>query len=124
MKYFISMLVILALVITIGLVPSVSYAMSHDGVKAQALDHKDCHHHDVGTSTIDKTVQNDQDHSGKCCDKGICKCIGSNCHGMSKMFSNSGNALSTISSSSVVFTFDNQFMDSILPNRVKRPPKA
>lgn len=124
MKYFISMIVILALLISTGLIPSVSYAMSHDGVKAQASGHKDCHHHDVGTSTTDKTFQKDQDHSGKCCDKGLCKCIGSNCHGISQMFSNSGNALATISSGSVVFVFENQFMDSALTNRFKRPPKA
>lgn len=85
---------------------------------------EDCHHHNMVKSTVEKTAKNDQGNSGKCCDKGMCKCIGGNCHSLSKIFGNGSNSLSAVSSSSLVFAFDNQFVDSALPNRLKRPPKA
>lgn len=105
--------------------------MSHDGAKATqtakteaAKDH-DCHGHGEAKVDSQKTAQNDKDPSGKCCDKGMCKCVGGTCHnGLSKIFGNSGNSLATFSSSSQVFAFDNQFVDSAMPNRLKRPPRA
>jgi len=121
---------ILALVITTTVVPSVSHAMPHDGAKAvqttktEAANDHDCHGHGEAKADSQKTAQNDKDASGKCCDKGMCKCVGNNCHSLSKYLGNGNNSISAVSSSSAVFAFDNQFVDSALPNRLKRPPKA
>jgi len=91
--------------------------------KAESSSHRDCHSMKQSDSA-QTNAQNDKDHSGKCCDKGMCKCIGGNCHGMSKIFGNGSNSFAAVSSSSLVFAFDNQFVDSALPSRLKRPPKA
>lgn len=118
---------ILALVVTTTMAPSISYAMPHDGVKAAKTEAKahDCHGHGEAKTTSGKTAQNDKDASGKCCDKGMCKCIGGTCHnGLSQILGNSGNSLLVLSSSQSVFGFENQFVDSALPNRLKRPPRA
>ena len=128
MRNFISIFVILALVLTTSFAPSMSHAASHSHSKNaqnEVIKGHDCHGHSEAKANSDKTAQNDNDGSGKCCDKGICKCVGGNCHnGLSKIFGNSNNLLSAVSSSSLVFAFDSQFTDSAMPNRLKRPPKA
>ena len=120
---------ILALVITTTMAPAVSHAMPHDAKATQATKTEvakghDCHGHGEAKADSQKTAQNDKDASGKCCDKGMCKCVGGNCHSLSKYLSNGGNSLSAVSSSVSVFAFGNQFVDSAMPNRLKRPPKA
>lgn len=130
MRNFISILMILALVITTTMVPAVGRAMPHDGaqaVKAEASKAHDCHGQakaDSQKSTHHNSAHNEKDASGNCCDKGMCKCVGGNCHSLSKYLGNGGNSFSAISTGSLVFAFDNQFVDSALPNRLKRPPKA
>lgn len=128
MRNFISMFMILALVVATTMAPSMSHAMPHDATKAtktQAVKGHDCHGHGESKADSQKTAHNDKEASGKCCDKGMCKCVGGNCHnGLSKIFGNSGNSLAAVSSSSLVFAFDSQFVDSAMPNRLKRPPKA
>jgi hypothetical protein len=123
MKIFVSMFMVLVLVMTTSF-PSMSHAMmNHDAAKVEKVEvseHGDCHGHKEAKQT-QKTAQNDKD---KCCDKGMCKCVGGNCHGMSKIFGNGNNSLAAVSTDSTVFAFDNQFVDSALPNRLKRPPKA
>jgi len=126
MRIFVSMFMVLALVMATSF-PTMSHAMmSHDSAKAEkaeaSSEHGDCHKH-AKAEKSSKTAQNDKDH-GKCCDKGMCKCIGGNCHGMSKIFGNSSNSLSAVTSSSLVFAFDSQLVASALPERLKRPPKA
>ncbi len=99
--------------------------MTHDSAKAEqakASDEGDCHKH-AKAEQSSKTAQNDKDHD-KCCDKGVCKCVGGNCHGMSKIFGNSSNSLAAVSTDSLVFAFDSQLVASALPERLKRPPKA
>jgi hypothetical protein len=129
MRNFISIFMILAFVITTTMVPAMAHAMPHDGAKAvkaestEAAEH-DCHGHGEAKADSQKTVHNDKDSTGKCCDKGMCKCVGGNCHSLSKYFGNSGTSLSAASSSSSVFGFKNQLVDSALPERLKRPPKA
>lgn len=131
MRNLISIFMILALVVTTSFVPSVSHAMPHDDAKADqttkteaAKDH-DCHGHGEAKADANKTVQNDKDASGKCCDGGVCKCVGGTCHnGLSQFLSNGSNSLAAVSSSSAVFAFDNQFVDSAFSNRIKRPPRA
>lgn len=120
------MFMVLALVMATSF-PTMSHAMmSYDSAKAEkaeaSSEHGDCHKH-AKAEQSSKTAQNDKDH-GKCCDKGMCKCIGGNCHGMSKIFSNGSNSLSAVTSSSLVFAFDSQLVASALPERLKRPPKA
>lgn len=106
--------------------PNASHAMmNHDVVKvekAESSEHGDCHKH-AKAEQSGKTAQNDKE-SDECCDKGMCKCIGGNCHGMSKIFGNSSNSLAAISTDSLVFAFDSQLVASALPERLKRPPKA
>jgi hypothetical protein len=135
MRNFISIFTILALVITTTM-PVASHAMmSHDGgaqtvekavetESAAAKDH-DCPGHGEAKADTQKTAQNDKAPPDKCCDKGMCKCVGGTCHnGLSKIFGNGSNSLAAVSSGSLVFGFDNQFVASALPNRLKRPPKA
>lgn len=118
---------VLALVMTTSF-PSTSHAMMpHDSAKIEktkaSSEHGDCHKH-AKAEQSDKTVQNDKD-SGKCCDKGVCKCVGGTCHnGLTKIFGNGSNSLASLSSDSSVFAFDNQFVESALSNRLKRPPKS
>ena len=120
-----------AFVISMTFAPMVSHAMSHDdakavqsGAKTEMAEGHDCHHHGEAKADSQKTAQNDKGTGGHCCDKGMCKCVGGTCHGMSKIFGDGSNALSAVSSSSLVFAFDNQLVDSALPERLKRPPRA
>lgn len=127
MKKFIGIFMVLALVMTTSF-PAASNAMTmpHDSAKAEhakASGEGDCHKH-AKAEQSGKTAQNDKD-SSKCCDKGVCKCVGSTCHnGLSKIFGNGSNSLASLSSDSSAFAFDNQFVESALSNRLKRPPKA
>lgn len=127
-KMYAHIFAVLALVITTSFAPVV-HAMPYSStntaqvVKAEAVKGHDCHGHGAVKGASQKTAQNDKDH-GNCCEKGMCKCIGGNCHGMSKIFGNGSNSLSAVSSSGLVFAFDNQFVDSAQPNRLKRPPRA
>jgi hypothetical protein len=105
--------------------------MPHDNSKtaqtanAETAKGHDCHGHGEAKADSQKTAHNDKDASGKCCDKGMCKCVGGTCHnGLSKIFGNSNNSLAAVSSTILVFAFDNQFVGSAMPNRLKRPPKA
>ncbi len=131
MRNFISIFMILALVITTTMTPAESHAMPHEDTKATqttkteaAKDH-DCHGHGEAKADANKTVQNDKDASEKCCDKGMCKCVGGTCHnGLSQFLGNGGTPLFALTASKSVFGFDNQFVDSAMPNRLKRPPKA
>lgn len=124
MKNFVGIFTILALLITTVL-PAASHAMPQHKAEASKIlvvgENHDCHGHG-SKDTDNKAAQNDA--SDKCCDKGMCKCVGGNCHSLSKYFGNGANSLAAVSSSSNVFAFDNQFVDSALPNRLKRPPKA
>lgn len=122
---------VLALVITTTMAPAVSHAASHnhtkavEAVKAEAPAGHDCHGHGEAKADTQKAAQNDKAPSGKCCDKGMCKCVGGTCHnGLSKILGNNSTSLAAVSSSASVFAFNNQFVDSALPNRLKRPPKA
>lgn len=121
MKKCLSALVI-ALFVMVTTMPSYSQAMVGDhATKAEVLGYGDCHK----AVQADKSVHHEKDNSGKdCCDKGMCKCVGGSCHGMSKIFGNGNNSLAAVSTDSTVFAFDNQFVESALANRLKRPPKA
>ncbi len=104
-----------------------SYAMAHDSAKVEkteaSSEHGDCHKH-ADAEQSGKTAQNDKD-SGKCCDKGICKCVGGTCHnGLSKIFGNSSNVIFSLTSRKDSFNFTNDVMESVLSSRLKRPPKA
>lgn len=100
--------------------------MPHNSMKVEqtkASDAGDCHKH-AKAEQSGKTAQNDKD-SGECCDKNICKCVGSVCHnGLSKIFNNGNGSLFGVASSRSGFTFTNDVVKSALSNRLKRPPKA
>ncbi len=131
MRYLISIVMILALVITTSFASLTAHAMPHDSavpVKAESTEAAkghDCHGHGEAKADANKTVQNDKGASDKCCDKGMCKCIGGTCHnGLSQFLGNGGVPLLSPTASNSVFGFDNQFVDSALPSRLKRPPRA
>jgi len=99
----------------------------HDYAKVEKTEasskHDDCLKH-AKVEQSSKTAQNDKD-SSKCCDKGMCKCIGITCHnGLSNIFSNSSNALFRLTSSTGTFTLTNDVVGFALSNLLKRPPKA
>ncbi len=100
--------------------------MPHDSVKvekAESSEHGDCHKH-AKVEQSGKTAQNDKE-SGKCCDKGMCKCIGGTCHnGLSKVFGSGSDSLLVSSSSKSVFASTNESADSAFLEGLKRPPKA
>lgn len=127
MRIFVSIFMVLALVMTTSF-PAASNAMMmpHDSAKAEqakASDEGDCHKH-AKAEQSDKTAQNDKE-SGKCCDKGVCKCVGSTCHnGLSKIFNNGNGSMFQLVSSADSFNFTNDVVESALSNRLKRPPKA
>jgi hypothetical protein len=130
LRQWFSMLTLIAFVLTTTM-SATSHAMPHDGTKevqstkTEAAKDHDCHGHDEAKADSQKTAKNDKDPSGKCCDKGMCKCLGGTCHnGLSQFLGNSGTPLLVLTASKSVFGFDNQFVDSALPNRLKRPPKA
>src|SRR4051812_32093173 len=78
MRNLISIFMVMALVITTGFAPSVLHANSHSSAKSgqtQISKGEDCHNQGEAKSVLDKMAPNDKDSSGKCCDKGICKCI-------------------------------------------------
>jgi len=127
MQKLLSIFMMLVLVVTTGFLPSLSHAMNHDVAKAEqshANKDSDCHHGMHEKVSPDAAAKKDQDHSGRCCDKGMCKCIDGNCHGLSKIFGNGSSSLSAVTSRPLPFDFDKQFVDSGQPNRLKRPPRA
>jgi hypothetical protein len=117
MRIFVSILIVLALVMTTSF-PTVSHAMMlQDSAKVEKTEatseHGDCHEYaKVGQS-------------GKCCDEGMCKCIGSACHnGLSKIFGNGSEPLFRLTANKSSFNFTNDVVESVLSSRLKRPPKA
>ncbi len=127
MRVFVGIFVILALVMTTGF-PVASHAMVrlHDSAmveQARGADEGECHKK-AQAEQSDKMAQNDKD-SGKCCDKGMCKCIGSVCHsGLSKNLGNGSEFLFRLTASKSSFAFTRDVVKSALSNRLKRPPRA
>lgn len=127
MRNFISIFAMFALIVTTTITPAVAKAAPHADKKveqtAAPVDH-DCHGHGEKSAT-DKTAQKDKDGAGHCCDKGICKCVGGTCHNsLSKILGDTNLNLATAPAKSLVFALDNQFVDSALAERLKRPPRA
>ena len=122
MRRFFVLFTLCIFIFEIGVVSTADAMAAHDVFKMEITETQErdgCHKIKQTEST-----KNAQNLSEECCDKGICKCIGSNCHGMSKIFGNDSNSLAVVSTDSLVFAFDNQFVESALANRLKRPPKA
>lgn len=127
MKNVIGILAVFALVITTT-VPAMPHAMPDKSTKAaetqQATKGHDCHGHGAKADEP-KAVQNDKDGSDKCCDKGMCKCIGGTCYnGLSKIFGNSGDSQLVFTSSQNRFGSTNESADSAFLEGLKRPPRA
>jgi hypothetical protein len=126
-KKIISVFIVLALVITTSF-PSVSHAMmTHESAKTEmskANEHSDCDGHKEPKQS-QKTVQIEKEKSGKCCDGGVCKCVGSTCHNtISKVLNNSELLTANSSSSITGFALTNDYIESSFSSRLKRPPKA
>lgn len=128
MRNLISIVIIWALVITTTMASAVSHAMPHDGsnaiqtTKSEAAKGHDCHGHEVAKASSEKTTKNDA--SDKCCDKGMCKCVGGNCHnGPSQMLNNGSDSL-LFGYRQDRFGFGNESADSALSEGLKRPPRT
>lgn len=129
LRQWFSVLTLIAFVFTTTM-PAASHAMPHDGAKAvqvtktESAKGHDCHGHGEAKVDSQKTAQNDKE-SGKCCDKGMCKCVGGTCHnGLSKVFSSGSDSLFVSSSSKSVFGSTNESTDSAFLEGLKRPPRA
>lgn len=128
MRKWISMIMMVAMVVSTT-VPAASHAsMNHEpSVKARhseqaaSAEHANCDH------AAQKTTGKTQDkHEKPCCEKGMCKCIGGNCHngGMAKLSGDGSIALLARDANSNQFAFADQFIESATLARLKRPPKA
>ena len=110
-------------------VPAASHAsMNHESSakaahseQAASAEHADCDHHGEKASGKMQSKQ-----EKPCCDKGMCKCIGGNCHngGMAKLSGDGSIALLARDVNSNQFAFADQFIESATLARLKRPPKA
>jgi hypothetical protein len=126
------MLMMVAMVVSTTM-PAASHAsMNHDhsgkvahSEKAASAEkvsaHADCDHHSEKASG---KTQNK--HEKPCCEKGMCKCIGGNCHsgGMAKLSGDGNVALLTRDASGNQFAFAEEHIESATLARLKRPPKA
>ena len=125
MKNLIGIFMILALLVSTGF-PGVPHAMmSHDVAKAEkteAYTHGDCHKARQ-SGAVRGADKNNKD-TGECCDKGMCKCVGGSCYGMSKILGSDNNSFSAILTGSEIFAFDNKFVEPNFPRHLKRPPSS
>lgn len=127
MQIFVSIFIVLALIMTTRF-PTMSHAMMlQDSAKVEKTEatseHGDCHEY-AEVEQSGKAAQNDKE-SGKCCDEGMCKCIGSACHsGLSKIFGNGSEPLFRLTANKSSFNFTNDVVESVLSSNLKRPPKA
>lgn len=109
----------MAFIVSITVAPAISHAMPHDALKqeAQVSKAQDCHQ--------EKAENSSKDSRDKCCDKGMCKCIGGACfNGLSKMFNNSGISISALTKSDLHFRLADENRDSAASEGLKRPPRA
>ena len=129
LRKWLSVLTIMAFVVTTTMAPSVSRAMPHNDAKnqqTQVAKVHDCHGHGEEEKLApEKSAQNDKDASDKCCDGSICKCVGGTCHnGLSQILGNGGTPLFSLTVNKGDFNFADENINSALPSRLKRPPKA
>lgn len=121
MKKMIGIFMILALVVTTTAPSHAMPTLVKTAPTQQASQDHDCHGHG---NTADKTAQNDKDTQDKCCDKGMCKCVGGTCHnGLSKIFGNGSDPV-LFSYRQGRFGFTDELADSALLEGLKRPPRA
>lgn len=128
MKKWISIMMMVAMVMSTT-VPAASHAsMNHEhngkvahSEQAASAEHADCDHH--GEKASGKTHNKNEK---PCCEKGMCKCIGGNCHngGMAKLSGDNNVALLARNAGNNQFSSADQFIESATLARLKRPPKA
>lgn len=122
------MLMMVAMVVSTT-IPAASHAfMNHEhnektahSEQAASTEHADCDHH--GEKASGKAQNKNEK---PCCEKGMCKCIGGNCHngGMAKLSSDNSVALLARNAGNNQFSSAGQFIESATLARLKRPPKA
>ena len=126
-RKFFSIFIVFALVVTTSF-PNASHAMMEHEInsakKISSAENHNCHKSEQDNYS-QKVEQKDKNDSGKCCDKGICNCIGSTCHsGLSKILNNGDDLFSASSSNLGSFVLTNDHIKSSFFSRLKRPPKA
>ena len=122
------MVMMVAMVVSTTM-PAASHAsMNHEpsakaahSEQAASAEHADCDHH--GEKASGKTQSKQEK---PCCEKGMCKCIGGNCHngGMAKLSGTSEMAMLAHEASASQFSSAEEHIESATLARLKRPPKA
>lgn len=89
--------------------------------QAASAAHADCDH--AAEKSTGKAQSN---HEKPCCEKGMCKCIGGNCHGggMAKLSGDGSIALLARDANGNQFAVAEEHIESATLARLKRPPKA
>lgn len=106
--------------------PAVSHAANHEAVNThstKATEAHDCH----GESATKAEAPKDTHHNTAkdCCDKGMCKCAGGNCHSALKIFGGHHSAaLNAAAKNARALSFYDPLADPVQPDRLKRPPRA
>lgn len=128
MRKWISIMMMVAMVVS-TIMPAASHAsMNHEhnakaahSEQAASAEHADCDHH--GKKTTGKTQDK---HEKPCCEKGMCKCIGGNCHSgsMAKLSGDGSIDLLARNANSNQFSSAEEHIESATLARLKRPPKA
>lgn len=119
MRTLISLVTVMAFIVSATIAPNLSHAMPHATPKqeTQASKAHDCHK--------EKLEKDSNESHKKCCDKGMCKCIGGTCfNGLSKIFNNNVTDFSALTKSDHRFRLADENRDSALSERLKRPPRA
>ena len=122
MRKWISMLMMIAMVVT-TIMPAASHAsMTHRDSASAAhseMAGMDCDHADKASH--DKQASKDK----PCCEKGACKCIGGNCHGgLASILGKDGDAMLAFDTHAGQFSIADQYIESATLARLQRPPKA
>lgn len=102
-----------------------SYAMQKDDAKiehaSEAGENHDCHHN---KETTKQSTHKESQTTDKCCDKGVCKCIGGACYSLSKYFGGVNVNVSVPSQENSRIIGSDESGDSAFLSRSKRPPRA
>lgn len=107
------------------IMPAASHASMDHHQHAEKATHSemagmDCDHH-AGKASHDNHASKEK----PCCEKGVCQCLGGNCHaGLTTIIGKGGEPLLASDANVTRFAFDEEHIESATIARLKRPPKA
>lgn len=123
MRKWISMLMMVAMIVT-TIMPAASHASmnhQHNAIAAHSeMTGMDCDH-SADKASHDKHASKEK----PCCDKGSCQCIGGTCHGgLVTILPTAGDAQLAFNTNVSQFSFAEAPIESATLSRLKRPPRA